>query len=63
MSIFFVFVQGTIMIANLHAAYFSKEIWSDPESFRPERYIGENGQIANTGNVMPFGFGTLHKFL
>ncbi len=49
------------MIANLHNAYFSEDIWDDPMAFKPERFIGENGQIQKLNCLMPFGVGTSHK--
>ena len=34
------------------------EYWKDPESFRPERWISEDGSsIINHSHYMPFGYG------
>lgn len=33
------------------------EHWGDPESFRPERFLNNNGKIVNDTWLMPFGLG------
>ncbi|CAL8148194.1 unnamed protein product [Orchesella dallaii] len=34
-----------------------KEYWGDPETFRPERFINENGEFVPDKRVCHFGFG------
>lgn len=34
-----------MLFYNLHAMFNDKMFWKDPESFRPERFINEDGQI------------------
>lgn len=41
----FCFFQGTILFYNLHAIYNEKTYWKDPENFRPERFLNENGEV------------------
>lgn len=33
------------------------EIWTDPQNFRPERFLDENMKITGKENVIPFGLG------
>jgi cytochrome P450 len=33
--------------------------WGDPEAFRPERFLDDQGGIAQDDWFMPFGFGKL----
>lgn len=33
------------MFYNLHAIYNDKSYWTDPENFRPERFVNENGEV------------------
>lgn len=40
---FLVGTQGTILLCDTRLYYEDKERWGDPEEFRPERFIGENG--------------------
>ena len=36
----------------------SKELWEDPEVFRPERFLNPEGsRVENKGKVIPFGHG------
>lgn len=40
-------MQNTILFYNLYAMYNDKTFWKDPENFRPERFLNENGDINN----------------
>lgn len=37
--------QGTVLFYNLYSIYNDKDYWKDPETFRPERFLTENGEI------------------
>ena len=39
-------------------------MWDDPEDFKPERFLNDQGEIVNTDKTMPFGYGEscFHKF-
>jgi cytochrome P450 len=37
--------KGTLIIPNLHALHHSQETWGDPENFRPERFLSDDGQL------------------
>ena len=51
-------LQGTRVAVRLHDIHQSKELWEDPESFRPERFLNEDGtRVKNKGQIMPFGYG------
>jgi len=32
-------------------------VWSDPEVFRPERFIDEDGKLVGRDRIVPFGLG------
>ncbi|XP_021961478.1 farnesoate epoxidase isoform X1 [Folsomia candida] len=49
--------KGTIIVADTRLYCENKQIWGDPEVFRPERFIGENGEIENASSVISFSFG------
>jgi len=50
--------KGTGILFNLHPHFNEKEYWGDPEVFRPERFLNENGtKVVNTERVTVFGFG------
>ena len=47
------------LIANLKSLHMDKEHWGDPEVFRPERFINEDGKFIDDPWLMPFGHGNL----
>lgn len=36
--------KDTLIIPNLHAVHHNPDIWGDPEKFRPERFLSEDGK-------------------
>ncbi|KAF6201208.1 hypothetical protein GE061_005655 [Apolygus lucorum] len=49
--------KDTVVIANLYSIHMDKDHWKDPEVFRPERFLDENGGIIKDPWLMPFGLG------
>ncbi|KAF5279245.1 hypothetical protein FQA39_LY18308 [Lamprigera yunnana] len=49
--------KDTTVLINLHAVLMSKEIWGDPQVFRPERFLDEKGQLTVTEQFLPFSMG------
>ena len=49
------------LLANLKSVHMDKEHWGDPEVFRPERFIDENGEFINDSWLIPFGLGKKNK--
>jgi len=46
------------MIPALFAMHKDKSLWKDPENFRPERFLGENGKLdLKLDKSFPFGAG------
>jgi len=41
----YIIPKGTILFYNLHAIYNDNNYWQDPQVFRPERFLNENGDI------------------
>ncbi|KAJ6646619.1 Cytochrome P450 2J4 [Pseudolycoriella hygida] len=41
----YVIPKNTILLYNLYPIYNEKSYWIDPEVFRPERFLNENGEI------------------
>lgn len=42
---------------NLYSVHLDGEYWTDPEVFRPERHLSENGTVVKTDHLLPFGAG------
>ncbi|GAB6033314.1 hypothetical protein CHUAL_013084 [Chamberlinius hualienensis] len=49
--------EDSFIIGNIWAVHHDKEHWGDPDNFRPERFLDENGRIVNTGHLIPFFHG------
>ena len=50
--------EGSIVIPNIWACHYDLQVWGDPQTFRPERFLDEDGRLNNnTENVIPFGLG------
>ena len=49
--------KDTFVIPNLWAMHMDEKIWGDPENFRPERFILEDGTCDKKNFTLPFGIG------
>ncbi|KAG7307930.1 hypothetical protein JYU34_006546 [Plutella xylostella] len=49
--------EGTLVAANYVALHMDKEIWGDPENFRPERFIQDGQLKPSLDKSLPFGAG------
>ncbi|ODN05582.1 Methyl farnesoate epoxidase [Orchesella cincta] len=46
--------KRTVLLFNLYEIHHNKDYWKDPENFRPERFITEEGTFRKDDHVMPF---------
>jgi len=47
--------KGTWIMANLYHIHFSKDIWGDPTTFRPERFLSQDKtKFQRNENLLPF---------
>ncbi|GAB6023745.1 hypothetical protein CHUAL_008501 [Chamberlinius hualienensis] len=49
--------KNTMVIPNLKAVHYDPKLWGDPENFRPERFIGSNGECLKPEYLLPFSIG------
>ncbi|ODM90831.1 Farnesoate epoxidase [Orchesella cincta] len=51
--------KGTTILANMCRVYNTPNVWKDPQVFRPERFINEDGQLIKekAERIIPFGLG------
>lgn len=47
------------MIPNLWACHHDANYWSDPNVFRPERFLTEHGDVYKPEYLIPFSVGKL----
>lgn len=45
------------VVANLYAAMHDPDIFPEPDVFRPERFLGPDGQVKPQEAFVPFGVG------
>ncbi|CAG7721211.1 unnamed protein product [Allacma fusca] len=49
--------KDTIVIGNLYAANWDKDIWGDPHVFRPERFLDSQGNFVQRDELLAFSTG------
>ena len=49
--------QGSVIIPSLDSVLWDKELWGDPQNFRPERFFDENGALVQPEYFIPFSMG------
>jgi cytochrome P450 len=50
--------KDTFIVANQYAVHYSKEIWGDPENFRPERFLSPDEKTVRRNDALiPFSVG------
>lgn len=50
--------KDTFALASLHAMHKDKDLWKDPEVFRPERFLDFKGRFSTKKDFsLPFGAG------
>ena len=49
--------KNTHVIPLLHGVHMDPEVWDQPEEFRPERFLTEEGKLHKPKHFMPFGAG------
>ena len=50
--------KDSVIIPNLTSVLSDPAIWGDPETFRPERFLDENGKVTKPDEFIPFFFGS-----
>ena len=47
-----------MVIPNIWSVHYDPVFWSpDPEAYRPERHLNDDGQFRSSGRVIPFSIG------
>lgn len=51
--------KNTTVLINIYSITIDRELFSDPELFKPERHLNQKGAYRMDENVIPFGKGQL----
>ncbi|KAK9882833.1 hypothetical protein WA026_023448 [Henosepilachna vigintioctopunctata] len=49
--------KNTTILLSLYSLYYDKAYWTDPELFRPERFIDNDGKLIFSDRLIPFSLG------
>ncbi len=49
--------KGAYIVSNFHQIHRDPVTWPDPEKFRPERFLDDNGDFVTRRGWMPFSAG------
>jgi len=44
-------------MVNLWSVHMNQDHWGDPEAFRPERFLDDQGKLLKNEHLIPFGIG------
>ena len=49
--------RNTVVNVNTYAIHMDPLLWEDPEAFKPERFLDEEGHVTKPEAFLPFGLG------
>ena len=55
--------HGVFIVPNLSSVLSDGSTWKDPDVFRPERFIGQDGKLRKRQELIPFGIGNNFAFV
>ncbi|XP_038058684.1 cytochrome P450 2J6-like [Patiria miniata] len=53
----FLIPKGTLLFPNLWAVARDPKVWSDPDQFKPERFLNDKGEAVQAEELIPFSIG------
>lgn len=51
--------ENTVVIPFIHSVMMEPQIWTDPEKFRPERFLDDRNKLIVKEEFIPMGIGKL----
>ena len=49
--------KGSVIVSNLWGIHNDPAVWSDPEQFKPERFLNDKGEFVSRDGYVPYGVG------
>lgn len=56
------FLQGTLVLPNLHSVVYDSEHWATPGKFNPNHFLDFDGNFVNKEAFLPFSAGNALTF-
>ncbi|XP_067675268.1 cytochrome P450 2J4-like [Haliotis asinina] len=53
----FTIPENTMLLPNISSVLSDPDLWRDPETFRPERFLDDNGGVRREEEIIPFFMG------
>ncbi|XP_022109968.1 cytochrome P450 2U1-like [Acanthaster planci] len=53
----FLIPRDTILVSNMWRIFRDLKLWPEPEMFKPERFLNDEGKAFKPGEFIPFGVG------
>ena len=53
----YIILKKTMIFPNLHRITRNSQVFEDPNAFKPERFLDENGKYAKIEQNIPFSIG------
>ena len=53
----FTIPKNSVVFANFFGVHMDRDIWDEPEKFRPERFLDVEGHVTRPDAYMPFSVG------
>lgn len=50
-------LQNTMVLTGLYSYHNDPDVWGDPHTYRPERFLDGNGALLKKDFSLPFGAG------
>ena len=49
--------QGTFIAINIYSLHRDESVWEDPFTFKPERFLDDQGKLVNFEKTLVYGYG------
>ena len=54
--------KGALLVANFWSVFKDPTVWQDPDQFKPERFLNEDGKAVKPDELIPFSIGRRYCF-
>ena len=55
--------KSTMILPNLYSVHMDPKLWPEPDHFKPERFLDDDGKVIRRAELIPFSVGEESYFL